>query len=909
MSSDASDWEQESQHARVEAALESLYTDLAYVPGSRVGRNRPGPARLSLNDIYVPLRSDVTIDLAVNDSAPTSIVVRQAALRLGQATMGSPRPTITTRSGNVDEAFLELLFARSKDLISNGALQGLCVAPRPIIAAPLWADGERLNVATLQAATAVNVYRRAVLLGPPGSGKSTLAKILALAHLRPQTRLTSGETPESIGIWKSRPLLPVFVELRQLAAHADFPTVDQPAHVEHLLEYIRNVVCRSDTALFAYVITQLYGGHAYLILDGLDEVSIPHSIPDALEFRREQITGLIASVTDRFPQLKILVTSRPAGYSGWTLPGFDVLYLVPLSPAETGSLIRSLYRGMGYSAEWSSKRTAQLESQLPSIPESLRSQPLFVSLLAQLFENNDAALPRQRGALLAEAIDLLLGAWSLPRTGEASLTDVLGCTSEQLLERLEVVALRSLESGRVNDSEEPSIPRSLILDELYELGSHVNPAGALEYVSQHAGILTSPAPRRYRFAHRLFQEYLAASAISKAENPGVVIIDLLTSSVANWREVALLLADVLTNGRRGGEVWELVGDLVSSPSIVLQLMAADVILDQQTLPRVGRIYGSIVPTLKNTFKSILTDTRLSALERGEIGAALAWVGDDRSGVGLREDGCPDVAWCSIPGGRAILGSDDEMRKPLAVFKGGWSYEREEPLHTVDVMPFRLARYPVTVKQYQAFVNAPDGFLNDDWWPDGGLEWKAANPPAPNRPELPDNAPQGGVTWYEAVAFCAWMSARSGEVIRLPTEAQWEWAARGPNGLLYPWGNEPRGDLANSLEAAVSHPISVGSFEMITPWGPDGPEDLIGNVWEWCSSIVETENRQFRYPYEPNDGRESSAGGDLAKRATRGGYFGTSQAVSRSSLRGRDVPSVRVSRQGFRVAGEAGEGDQ
>ncbi|MFC8092537.1 alpha/beta fold hydrolase [Streptomyces sp. NPDC057301] len=897
MTPDEDDWSSARSHAHVEAALEALYEDLAYIRG---GMGQRGPARLSLQNIYVPLRSDISIDLTVERYAPSSVVVRQAASELGTAAADGHDARITSRSRNVDTGLLHLLLTRCETLITEGALRGLRLAPRPLIAAPLWADGQRSNIAVLEAASAVNVFRRAVLLGPPGSGKSTLAKILALAHLRPQTRL-SVETPDSLGLWKSNPLAPIFVELRHLAAFSEFPPVDQPANVEHLLHYVQQVICKGDAELYSYLVGELYGGRAYLILDGLDEVPIPHDIPDALEFRREQVTGLIASVASRFPQLKILVTSRPAGYSGWTLPDFDVLYLVPLSTTETRSLIHSWYRGMGHSEDWCAERTARLETQLPSIPESLRSQPLFVSLLAQLYESSDADLPRQRGALLAEAIDLLLGAWSLPRTGEASLPDVLGCTTDQLLSRLEVIALKSLQSGGLSSRpDEPSIPRSLILDELYELGSHVNPAGALDYISQHAGIMTSPAPRRYRFAHRLFQEYLAASAIAKSQSPGPSMIDLLKAGLPIWREVALLLADVLTNNRRGSDVWEFLGDLVTSSDPRLQLTAADIVVDQSsTLARTGRIYESIAPVLRTAFRRVLTNSELAPDERQRVGSALAWVNDDRPGVGLDGQGLPELDWCVIPGGRAVLGTNAATRRALDRYGTGWSYEREEPPHRVDVHTFDMSRYPITVEQYQSFVEAADGYCADRWWPPGGLEWKQANPPAARTVGLPDNAPQGNVTWYEATAFCAWLSERLGQAVRLPTEAEWEWAGRGLAGALYPWGNPPDGSLANTREAGVLQPMSVGSFENVTPWGPFGPSDLIGNVWEWCSSAVETDSQAFAYPYDESDGRERCSGGDRVKRATRGGYFGTSQAVSRSTLRGRDIPSVRVERQGFR----------
>lgn len=900
-------WEDDSNtHTHVEAALESVYEELAYLPvgGTAGKRGQRRTTRVKLSDIYVPLRSDASVDMGVRNHTAQWIRVKLAALAVGQCE-DPQSPRVASYATNVDEDFLRLLLARAQQLVDEGRLPGLTIPKRPLISAPIWMDGDHKEVAQLEAGSAVNLYKRTVLLGPPGSGKSTLAKLLAVAHLRPQTRLRDGETPEALGLWRRVTLTPVFVELRNLASHHTFPSVGEAATVEHLLEYIRGVVSKGDESLAEFLIRQLYSGRGYLIMDGLDEVPIPHQVPDALELRRDQITAFIASVAGRFPTTKMLVTSRPAGYSGWTLPGFDALHLLPLSNTESRSLIMALYRGMGHPDDWCQQRSSALEPQLLAIPESVRSQPLFLSLLAQLYESTDASLPTQRGALLAEAIELLLGSWSLPRTGQKSLPDLLGCTGDQLLARLEIIALRSLEANTAPTFDEPAIPRSLILDELYELGSHVNPAEALDYVSQHAGILTSPAPRRYRFAHRLFQEYLAASAISKENNPGRCLIDYMSAGIPPWREVALLLADVLTNSRRVGEIWDMVADMTASNVIPLRLIAAEVLLDHPQMDRSTRIFSSILPLLQHAFIEALSVPALTAVERSRIGAALAWVGDPRPGVGLLPSGAPDFCWISIPGGTARLGTDANMRGPLVAFGPQWSYDREEPVHDVAIDSFDLSKYPVTVMQYQAFVRASDGFSDDRWWSSNGLDWRRHNSPAQGGPGVPENGPQAGITWYEAQAFCNWASYRHGEPIRMPTEAEWEWAARGPKAWLYPWGDQPRSEMANTLEGGIGRPCTVGCFESLTPWGANGPCDLIGNVWEWCSSAVESDLGStgkaifWGYPYRSDDGREDPAGGDTVLRATRGGYYGTSQAVCRSSLRGRDHPSARLERQGLR----------
>ena len=317
---------------------------------------------------------------------------------------------------------------------------------------------------------------------------------------------------------------------------------------------------------------------------------------------------------------------------------------------------------------------------------------MFASLLAQLFESGESDLPRQRGALLSEAIDLLLGSWSIARTGEDSVIDYLGCSSDQLLARLEVVALKSSEAiSEGAFREDPLIPRSLILDELYELGTHVNPSEALEYISQHAGILASPAPRTYRFAHRLFQEYLAACAIAAKETTVESMIAYLEASGPTWREVALLLADVLSNTRRTGDIWELVCGLAASPVPDVRLVAAEIILQHDSLLKPGRLFTSFAPSLREQFTSDLTVLELSAVERSRIGRALDLVGDSRPGVGLTGRGDPDVVWCDIPSGNAVIGTNDQSRAPLLVFPGEWTYEREEPTHRLHVSGFLMSR--------------------------------------------------------------------------------------------------------------------------------------------------------------------------------------------------------------------------
>ena len=154
--------------------------------------------------------------------------------------------------------------------------------------------------------------------------------------------------------------------------------------------------------------------------------------------------------------------------------------------------------------------------------------------------------------------------------------------------------------------------------------------------------------------------------------------------------------------------------------------------------------------------------------------------DDREGVDVvvvdEGPALPDIAWCSVPAG------------PF-VYQGG---ERRE------LPAFDIARYPVTWRQYQAFVDDPEGYRNGKWWQAGPEE----PPEAPGDAGWPiANHPRERVSWYESMAFCAWLTARLHErqelvlnkAVRLPTELEWEKAARGENGLEYPWEQAAAGD--------------------------------------------------------------------------------------------------------------------
>jgi formylglycine-generating enzyme required for sulfatase activity len=166
---------------------------------------------------------------------------------------------------------------------------------------------------------------------------------------------------------------------------------------------------------------------------------------------------------------------------------------------------------------------------------------------------------------------------------------------------------------------------------------------------------------------------------------------------------------------------------------------------------------------------------------------------------------------------------------------------------------------------------------------------------------PDDHPVRYVTWRDALAYCRWLSERTGLPVTLPSEAEWEKAARGTDGRIYPWGDEdPTADLCNFADN-VGNTSPVGNY---SPMGdsPYGCADAAGNVWEWTRSLWGKDlfEPDFGYPYNSEDGREDLEAGDDIHRVLRGGAFSRNTRAVRCASRFGGPPRYRYSYGGFRV---------
>lgn len=206
----------------------------------------------------------------------------------------------------------------------------------------------------------------------------------------------------------------------------------------------------------------------------------------------------------------------------------------------------------------------------------------------------------------------------------------------------------------------------------------------------------------------------------------------------------------------------------------------------------------------------------------------------------------------VPGGAFLMGSNIR--------------EEEKPLHEVTVAGFWLYRFPVTQGLYIPYMSATSTGRPGMWM----------------RGSEHTDKPVTGLNWAKATDYARWAGGR------LPTEAEWEWAARGPEGRRYPWGDEWDQQCANTRESGSGAVTNVTEHPMGASWC--NAVDMLGNTNEWCSSLYRP------YPYDPKDGREDP--GAVGNRTLRGG----SAVISCDRLYAayRTAPNASTTLTGFRL---------
>jgi formylglycine-generating enzyme required for sulfatase activity len=369
-----------------------------------------------------------------------------------------------------------------------------------------------------------------------------------------------------------------------------------------------------------------------------------------------------------------------------------------------------------------------------------------------------------------------------------------------------------------------------------------------------------------------------------------------------------------------------------------------------------RLPASLLSTLRERLVALGGDPEVDLRARIEAGLALGLLGDPRAEAGRGPDGAYlRLPMVRVPAGDYVLGdgtaagqaASPRHRVRLAAFEigrfpvthGEWScfmaaggYDDTRWWDTADAAAWRrgelsaegsgrwvrewlakLRREPDLLDQYVAQGMSPEQeamwrrrlAMDEDQLREY-LAWKypRRRHTTPNSEERALHAaaaqPVSGISWYEARAYCRWLSAQTGQAHRLPTEAEWEAASRGGDDRPYPWGEAFIAAACNSAESHLRRAAPIG----VMPQGraPCGAEMLSGDVWEWTSSLwgPEAEHSAFGYPYDPDDGRERPDAPPAVRRVQRGGSYMDAAEQTRAWVRLGLPPDTRFLGFGMRL---------
>ncbi|HEX4951897.1 MAG TPA: SUMF1/EgtB/PvdO family nonheme iron enzyme [Thermoanaerobaculia bacterium] len=779
--------------------------------------------------------------------------------------------------------------------------RGLRLAGRAPTAEEAEAMGERLSE-RLPILDLLRAHDGLVVLGDPGAGKTTFLKYLALM-------LSTGRS-EELGLGSRLPILVPLAAYAEALAAGDLPL--GRFFAQHYRE--RGV----DLPLEAMLSAALALGGALLLLDGLDEVKDlgqRHLVA-------QRVQDFYAS--HRRAGNKFVLTCRIVGYPEvrWRGEGLAECTLVDFEDEEieafvekwTQALEKAAY-GEGLVAAFEAAREKEgLLTAVRSSPgvRGLASNPLLLTILA-LMKRQGVELPERRVQLYANCVEVLLKHWNLAR----GLSGRPG-PGLDLLAKLRLLAPLALWMQRTSPGaglvREPDLVREL--EAIHERRGDPTPAESAERflaeIQAHSSLLVDRGGRQLGFLHLTFQEYLAAVALAQQGQLGVAaIVEELAAHVGDpaWEEVSRLVIGYLgvIQGREdaAGLVISELLERRPGPGGEVTLLAARAVLDAGPggVPRACR--EQVLQVLTGT---LVAHGQVDARRRAEAGRLLASLGDPRRGATTLDE----MEFCFVPAGPFTMGSAKDDPK---------ADEDERPQHRCEVLhDFWMARFPLTGAQWRQYVGDSRRKPEDE-----------------RSLDVPANEPAAWVTWEEALACCRWLTSHwrergllpKGWEVRLPSEAEWEKAARGGHEVprlprrqvlgragepaeplplrqneeparSYPWGEGADPDLANFDRSRIARPSAVGCFPLGA--SPYGVEELSGNVYEWTRTLWRKDEkaRPFEYPYRTDDGREDEGAGRDAPRVVRGGSSFNSSWGVRSAYRDWVIPGDRDVNLGFRV---------
>ncbi|MCI0693802.1 SUMF1/EgtB/PvdO family nonheme iron enzyme [candidate division KSB1 bacterium] len=758
-----------------------------------------------------------------------------------------------------------------------------------------------------------------VILGDPGSGKSTLLKHLALAAAR------NFDKGKRLPI-----LLPLAAYAHALQANSQLSLHDfLPEFYKGMQEFPEN-----PASLFY---DALASGNTLILLDGLDEVHDPSE--------RSRVVHHVKNfyLNHRHAANQFVITSRIVGYREAPLEADGVFHLTLLdfSKEQISQFVENWCRTyeIAQSGEtpkaWrdaEGEKSKLLKAILNNAGvEKLAANPLLLTILA-LIHRQGTELPNRRAELYELYLTTLIKTWNRARSlAGMSVGSMDDKETVKILAPLAYWMHANRPSGTARRTElEREIARHFTeRRKLAPEDAEREATRFLDDVRQYSGLLAERGPDAYGFVHLTFEEYLAARHIVfQGQVNEQKSLELLRKHAYDpaWREVILLALGYLGLIANEEEKTALFVRGLLNDQPPTNHLGENVELAGSALKDIGRVsvgedcWKEVIDRLLTT----MTNSAPTIIVRAKCGDVLGELGDPR---------LEKMEWCEVPEGEFLMGcTEDELKNVLDEMKEfyqaqSWNFVMEDarkwrqeslPQHSVFLRRFYVGMFPITNQEFRVFKKS-GGYQEARWWNAAGIAWLSRNPEDEEEMNLDKwqrrngrtepafwddtrlgipNRPVVGVTWFEAMAFCAWLNERlqlarellNGYVARLPIEAEWEKAARGNDGRFWPWGNHWNNKCANTYEANLLTTSSVGIFSIGA--SPYGALDMAGNTKDWCHSLLAP------YPYDPEDGRENIE--THGKRAVRGGLSYTGQYSARCTHRRHHSPDFHYDSIGFRV---------
>jgi formylglycine-generating enzyme required for sulfatase activity len=724
---------------------------------------------------------------------------------------------------------------------------------------------ERKPIPLLQRLDAESLYVPA----PAGAGKSTFCRWAVLQSIAAADLAHAVPAPEEFA--ETAPMnlrgrLPLLVPLRDFHEGIDCGRGRRALYRPELEETLAAWVDRSlaDRLTGENLVGHLRAGTAFLLLDGLDEVPVSDTRADAEVYPRDL---LLTGLGDALPVWlkagnRVLLTSRPYGLGedGLRKLGLPQAPLEPLPEPLQYLFVARWFHALG-KAEQTNGLIATLQERDDLAP--LAENPMMLTALCVLWDSG-GRLPEDR----YEPYRRIVGNVLFHRFRDEVRQ------REPARARLEAIAhgmhVGDPESPRDSPTAEISyleidhILRAFAADDSYNERGAVGPVARREELLTRSGLLLPRPGDRAAFYHLSVQEFLAAERILRTEDDLFPVFHA-RGGVAGWRQTLLFLFA----GKIGAKTPRWGTDLLDR--LIAELDRATVRANPGPAEFIAEALDlciaknyAVPEEMKEAFRGVALNAIEDEVElhaRHALGLTLGRVGDPRISDLRDAQGNVDLrAYVEVPAGTYPYGE-----------QGG----------TVEIrQPLWIGRYPVTNQQFAAFIVA-GGYGDRQWWSSDGWVWleeeKAAEPMYwHDRRRNAPNQPVVGVSFWEAEAFCAWAGGR------LPTEEEWEAAARGPKGLVYPWGDAWQDGICNTDEAGLGVTSPVGLFPRARQ-AERAIDDLAGNVREWCATRNERRGTAF-----------------ADDRVLRGGSWDLDRLRARSDYPFGFTPHFRFIGIGFRV---------